>query len=401
MSTTTNHAFDANVDTDALNTVFAEMEAARPTINADPPARPTRTRMSSASFEEEDTPSRNWLSIFFGVVSVVCLSIGLLKHFQSSPPAITPSAVASVPSTPEFKTVTRNIEDFDVGLRVAGRNPLRDQVESLPEPDPATSRKLLLRMKKESGLYLRIKLLRSLDWIDLVGATEGGTFFLELPEMGAVGDAFVEAVLPCPEIQSGLGNIVTGVFEHEAEPDAKILSVTFANGAHIKGVTDNHPFYSVDRNAFIAIGGMRKGETVQVNDGTTTITELTSRSVGPGTMLYNLETHNEHVFQVTLAGIVVHNSCPGTDAQFGTKYGRHMEDYPHLDHKGYRALADEIYDDASLPRFTYPADSASRFAGETHIIRGDDLLRLDPDGMFRSLYPGVPSTYPNGFPPSL
>ena len=325
MSTTTDDARHDGFDTDALNAVFAEMKPLPQIVEFAPLPRPTRTRMSSASFQVDNASSRDWLRIFFGIVSVIFLSIGLFDLLQSTPTSITSSAVASSPTSPEFRTVTREIQDFDVAQRVAGRNPLRDQVETLPEPQSGTSRKLLLRMQKESGLALKIKLLRSLDWITHVGAIEGGRFYLELPEMGAVGDAFVEAILPCPEIEDGPGNIVTGVFEHEADPDTKILSVTFANGAHIEGVTDNHPFYSVDRKAFIAIGEMREGETVQVNDGTTTITQIKSRLLEPGTMLYNLETHNEHVFQVTLAGVLVHNSCPGV-----TFHGTDVDSALHL-----------------------------------------------------------------------
>ena len=149
----------------------------------------------------------------------------------------------------------------------------------------------------------------SLAWIEANGVVEGGTFFLDLPEMGAVGDAHVEAILPCPPIAPGSGNVVTGVFAHEAETGQPILSVTFANGAYIPGVTDNHPVYSVDRNAFLPIGEMREGETVQVEGGTTQITRIATRPARPGEMLYNLETYNEHVYQVTTAGVLVHNSC--------------------------------------------------------------------------------------------
>jgi len=103
--------------------------------------------------------------------------------------------------------------------------------------------------------------------------------------------------------------VVTGVFAHEAVPDTVILSVTFANGAYIKGVTDNHPFFSVDHNDFVEIGKMCEGAYVKVNDGITRITKIESRFARPGEMLYNLETHNEHVYQVTTAGILVHNTC--------------------------------------------------------------------------------------------
>ena len=108
-----------------------------------------------------------------------------------------------------------------------------------------------------------------------------------MPELGAVGDACVEAILPCPAILEGKGNVVTGVFAHEADPDTKILSVTFANGAHIKGVTDNHPFFSVDLNEFVDISERHEGETVKVTNGITQITKIETRYARPGEMLYN------------------------------------------------------------------------------------------------------------------
>ena len=57
------------------------------------------------------------------------------------------------------------------------------------------------------------------------------------------------------------------------------------------------------------VGDMREGESVQVADGITKITRMVTRFARPGEMLYNLETHNEHVYQVTSAGVLVHNTC--------------------------------------------------------------------------------------------
>jgi hypothetical protein len=177
-------------------------------------------------------------------------------------------------------------------------------------------------MTKASSHGLHIKLLRPLVWIEMVGAEEGGTFFLELPEMGAVGDAHVEAILPCPPIEQGPGNVVTGVFTHEAAPDTRILSVTLSNGTHLKGVTDNHPFWSVGHNRFVEVGKMHEGDFVKIEDGVTCIARIESRFAGPGEMLYNLETHNEHVYQVTTAGILVHNSCAEIVGDIARKFGR-------------------------------------------------------------------------------
>lgn len=315
------------LDNQALDDIFAAIaERAASSAKNEPVVAPTPSRQSkqAPSFRAvqprpRETPQAiptDSFDVLSRIVMVGCVAgliYLLLTGFSWSPlrkprteRAVQSIAVVSQPTT---RVVVRDIDTFDVGMRAAGKNPLRGQVESAPEPDPETSRKLVLQMKKESGHRLTVKLLRSLEWIELVGVVEGGTFFLDLPEMGAVGDAYVEAVLPCPLIEKGPGNVVTGVFAHEADPDTKILSVTFANGAYIKGVTNNHPFYSVDRNDFVEVGLMREGETVKVEGGVSRITKIDSRFARPGEMLYNLETHNEHVFQVTTAGILVHNDC--------------------------------------------------------------------------------------------
>ena len=202
------------------------------------------------------------------------------------------------------------IEKVQVGDRTLGRNPIREQVDpDAPEPDPNTWRKLVIRMTKESGRELRINLLRPQKWIEAAKATAGGSFFLNLPEMGAVGVAHVDAIEPCPPVKRGRGNVVTGTFHHEADPDKKILRVEFSDGTILKGVTDNHPFWSEDRQGFVPVGELRKGDRVRVNGGLAAVASVSSRLPYPGEMLYNLEVHNEHVYQVTTAGILVHNSC--------------------------------------------------------------------------------------------
>ena len=107
--------------------------------------------------------------------------------------------------------------------------------------------------------------------------------------------------------------------------------------------------------------------------------------------VYNLTVEDDHTFFVGSAGggTWVHNTCPGTNAQFGKKFADHREDYPGMNHEEYRNLADNMYDDSAATRVSYPANEGGAYAGETHIIRGSNLLRLDPAGNFRSLYPGI------------
>jgi hypothetical protein len=169
-----------------------------------------------------DAPKDWWITTLRGfsimcfVAAIEFLAKGQFASSDATHTSIKPTAASiSQPSV-----TTRNIEDCDVGQRALGRNPLRRQVEMLPEPDPKTSRKLVLRMRKESGHRLDIRLIRSLSWLETVGAIQGESFFLNLEEMGAVGDAYVETILPCPPIEKGEGNVITGVFAHEATVNA-------------------------------------------------------------------------------------------------------------------------------------------------------------------------------------
>lgn len=322
-------------DTEAIDELFAfigEKQSKSPKPGHSPRVvSTTRTIHTTAPrVVQPERPSprsgvkTDWVDWLLRFVLTACFGFGAYNFFTAYAWSPIPenSVAQPVRSVSQPRVVTRDIEDFDVGMRAAGRNPLRNQVETAPEPNAETSRKLILRMKKESGRDLFIKLLRPLIWIESIGAIEGETFFLELPEMGAVGDAHVDGILPCPPIEEGKGNIVTGVFAHEADPETKILSVTFSNGAHLKGVTGNHPFWSVDRNDFVEIGQMKEGDWVKTASGLTKITRLDSRFARPGEMLYNLETHNEHVYQVTTAGILVHNTC--TLTAYSDDLGHHV-----------------------------------------------------------------------------
>ena len=65
----------------------------------------------------------------------------------------------------------------------------------------------------------------------------------------------VLALKPCPPIQPGPGQVVTATFKHE--PDDNVLDVRVEGLAEPIGVTDTHPFWSEDRQAFVAVGKLR------------------------------------------------------------------------------------------------------------------------------------------------
>jgi hypothetical protein len=75
-----------------------------------------------------------------------------------------------------------------------------------------------------------------------------------------------------------------------------------------------------------------------------------------------------------------------SDKQLGKKFERHKDPktpgYRTVDE--YLKLAEDIYNDPDATRTTY---DSGPYRGETHIQQGNNLLRLDPNGNFRSLYP--------------
>ncbi len=238
---------------------------------------------------------------FFAVAIYLCF------HPPSGPAQSTPQGeTASVSKT---TLIGNPIRDTQLGWRVLGRNPLREQVdESLPEPDPETWRKITLRMTKSDGHRLDIELLRPLFWLELHEAEPGATIFLDLSEMGAEGVAEVTSIDLCPEIEPDDGRgrpIVTGKFVHEAR-DGEVIELRLADQEESTRVTANHPYWSVDRDEFIPAGELQPGEQVDTHTGTTRVVSLTP--INYTGLLYNLET-TEHVYRVGSLGTLVHNSC--------------------------------------------------------------------------------------------
>ena len=87
-------------------------------------------------------------------------------------------------------------------------------------------------------------------------------------------------------------------------------------------------------------------------------------------------------------GLPGSHNLPCTSKQFGKKFGEHMDaNRPgYRTPQEYRELANQIYNDPNATRVVYPADSPI-YPGETQITSGGNVLRLDPHGNFRSLYP--------------
>lgn len=226
------------------------------------------------------------------------------------------------PDRPQQQLTTRRIADIQLGDRVPGRNPNRDEVDSaLPDPNPETWRNLKLSLTHEDGGRVRLELLRPLAWIEMHGAETGRDIFLELAEMGVIGRAQVLSISDCPAIPSGPGNVVTGKFIHESS--GNLIDLKLAGQADPTGVTDNHLYSSEDRQDFVRAGDLQVNEQVQTHYGLAHVEFIAPRSHDE--LVYNLEVHREHVYRVGSLGTLVHNACPrvhGNSAEStNTNYG--------------------------------------------------------------------------------
>ncbi|MGL5097283.1 MAG: hypothetical protein ACRDD1_16985, partial [Planctomycetia bacterium] len=166
-------------------------------VETPPPREPKR----SGSF--------GWLTACLLVAS------GLLSHGRIAPPALHPTAHAA-PAVAALNTVP--IEAVALGRRTLGENPELSDAEraAFVDPDPATWRELRFRMTKADGGGLDVHLRRPLDWIASTGAAVGRTVHLDLAELGAAGPAECLSIGPCPAIEPGAGNVVTGLFRHHS-----------------------------------------------------------------------------------------------------------------------------------------------------------------------------------------
>ena len=278
---------------------------------------------------------------FSNIVSVCLLLISLTAFFFAVSRTFRVKAVAKAEANASVdlptKYVTKNIEDIRVGERTLGANPqgrVDDELDdSIFETVPFC--KYSLRTAKKDGSQCDIQLLRPNNWLDeeitrlrrkidgrvvdevdlladslLLGELNSSDNYafdvwLELPEMGVVGWATLTNVDENVDVQNGAGNVVTGTFAHIAD---NAIDLVVEDQAEPIGCTDNHPFWSVDRQDFIPAGELIEGERLLLYNGESKRVVQKLPRPGPQ-VVYNLEIYGEHVYHVAADGVLVHNAC--------------------------------------------------------------------------------------------
>ncbi len=219
-------------------------------------------------------------------------------------------------------------------------------------------------------------LLRTLDWIEDYGAHPGGQIYLDMPEMSVVGLADVIAIEPCPEIQPGPGRLVTSTFQHTA---GTVLDLKVESESKPIGVTPTHPFWSVDRQGWVAVGDLRIGERLETLDGTTVVESITRRPELE--TVYNIEVEGDHVYRVGESGVLVHNASfkgcdPCEEAQTRTdSVGGFNVKFAHVKHLG-KDRACRIWKIDGIVKVT-PSNPAAATSARTS-MRGFFFVATDP-----------------------
>ncbi len=191
-------------------------------------------------------------------------------------------------------------DEGDPGVMLYGQGNLAQQAL---DQRRARSREIVLVIDKPNGDRADIRLIRSVDWIETHNAKVGGEIFLDLPHIGARGFARVVAIESCPPLGQGAGRLVTGTFRHTS---GEVYDVKLASETKPIGVTATHPFWSVDRNAWVSAIDLEIGEKLKTLSGTTVVERRTKREE-PETV-YNIEVEGDHVFRVGESGVLVHNA---------------------------------------------------------------------------------------------
>src|SRR5690606_13462538 len=79
-----------------------------------------------------------------------------------------------------------------------------------------------------------------------------------------------------------------------------------------------------DRQDFIPAGDLRPGESLLSEVGLPVYVVRAELRLAPA-LVYNLEVNGEHVYAVTEAGVLVHNSCGLTSRMIGKMGEAHFE----------------------------------------------------------------------------
>lgn len=229
-----------------------------------------------------------------------------------------PSSAAASSRAPANtpKLETQPIETLCVGQRLPARNPdVTDaQRRSFKTAiNPSTWKRLKLRAEVHypNGILddHNIVTLQPPEWIAKHKAKVGAMvpIPLDLVEMGSPSDlkAKVLAIERCPQIEDGPGQVIQTTVNHLNQFLFRLTITDDRGQSETIGVTGHHKMYSRSRKAWVSAKDLQEGEELGYLSRPVTVTSL-ERSSGTH-RVYNLTIENEHAYQISPVGVLVHN----------------------------------------------------------------------------------------------
>ncbi len=198
------------------------------------------------------------------------------------------------------------IETVSLGARIPTKNPRPEEYAfEWPEPDESSWVLLTMEWRKTDGGIVDAELLRPRDWVASSHLEIGSIFKVYSTELELNGIAEVTAISPCPPLSTGDGEVVTGRFVTRRADET--VRMTFETGDTLEG-SKSHPIWSPAIQDWVPMEDWTAGDAVLGREGWITVTSVEARN--ESVPLYNIEVRGEHVYVVTQAGILVHNSNP-------------------------------------------------------------------------------------------
>ncbi|WP_010582396.1 hypothetical protein [Schlesneria paludicola] len=194
-----------------------------------------------------------------------------------------------------------------MGARIPTKNPRPEEYDfEWPEPDESSWVRLTMEWRKTDGGIVDAELLRPRNWVASSHLEIGSIFKVFSTELELNGIAEITAISPCPPLSTGDGEVVTGrLVTRKADETGRM---TFETGDTLEG-SKSHPIWSPAIQDWVPMEEWAAGDAVLGREGWITVTfvEVLNESVP----LYNIELRGEHVYEVTQAEILVHNSGGG------------------------------------------------------------------------------------------
>jgi len=254
----------------------------------------------------------------FMLLALLCASPRLVQMLgdrdAGASAGLMSAAMSASPSKPRL--LTKAIEDIRCGDRIPSELPEGLLPEEEPEPDQATWRLVELELTKANGDKVEVKLLRPLAWLEQAGAITEGTFDVNVKELDIEGKAAVLQILPCPPIQSGEGQVVTGTFRHTSD---SLVELQIEGEPEPILCTSGHPIWSEDRREFVDAAELRIGEGLTLALRKSRLQSL--NRICNERVVRNIEVAQTHVYMVGTQGILVHNAVVSCDDDPGSPKG--------------------------------------------------------------------------------